>query len=119
MDRRTFNRLAGLVAMGVIADSADFDAQSSSAPSGAGPVPDSEVVLEDDQLLVAFNRSRGALTRIESKSTHWLLERRPELGVSFRLLVSLPGRRANFVLGQKQRAAEVSKISDHEVRLRW
>jgi hypothetical protein len=118
MNRRTFNKLAGLAAMSVIAESAELKAQPNPSSAGAGPAAD-EVVLEDSDLLVAFDKSSGALTRLESKSTHWLLERRPELGVSFRLLVPLPGRRANFVLGRKQKAVEVSKTSDQAVQLRW
>lgn len=78
-----------------------------------------EVTLEDPALLVAFDAHTGALTRLVDKTTHWAIERRPELGASFRLFVPLPNRRYNFVLGQHQRAAEVTKINDHEVRLRW
>ena len=78
-----------------------------------------EVTLEDDSLRVAFDTDSGALTRLEDKASHWVIERRPELGVSFRLHAPLPDRRDNFVLGQKQRAAEVKKLSDNEVRLQW
>lgn len=78
-----------------------------------------EVVLADDQLSIAFDADSGALTRLEDKTAHWTIERRSELGVSFRLHAPLPNRRDNFVLGQKQRAASVTKISDHQVRLEW
>lgn len=78
-----------------------------------------EVVLEDGQLLAGFDADSGALTRLESKSSHWLIERRPELGVSFRLLAPLPDRRDNSVLGQKQRPAEVQKESKDQVRIQW
>src|SRR5665213_4197988 len=78
-----------------------------------------EVALQDDKLAVAFDSDSGALTRLVNKTTHWTIERRPELGVSFRLLAPLPHRRDNFVLGQKQRAVEVKKLSDHQVRLQW
>ncbi len=66
-----------------------------------------------------FDAQSGALTRMERKSPRWAIQRRPELGVSFRLFVPLPHRRDNFVLGQKQRAVEVKKLSDHQVRLQW
>ncbi len=69
----------------------------------------SEVSLQDEKLLVAFDTNSGALTRLEDKSTHWILERRPELGISFRLHAPLPNRRYNFVLGQKQRVSELTK----------
>lgn len=78
-----------------------------------------EVTLEDNSLLVAFDSDSGALTRMVDKTTHWTIERRPELGVSFRLFAPLPDRRWNPVYGQKQRAVEVKKISDNEVELQW
>ena len=78
-----------------------------------------EVILEDSEFLVAFDPATGALTRMEHKPTNWIVERRPALGASFRMLVPIPGRRANFVLGQKQKAASVEKISDSQVRIVW
>lgn len=78
-----------------------------------------EVVLENDSLLVAFDSNSGAIIRMERKSTHWLIERRAELGVSFRLHVPMADRRYNFVLGQKQHALKVEKISANEVCLQW
>lgn len=78
-----------------------------------------EVVLEDDAFLAAFDRRSGALTRLLRKRTGWSIERRPELGMSFRLLVPLPHRRANFVLGEKQRALSVEKVSEQQMRLDW
>jgi Domain of unknown function (DUF6259) len=78
-----------------------------------------DVVLEDDEMVARFDANSGALTRLQSKSLGWVIERRRALGASFRLLVPLPGRRDNFVLGQKQRAAAVEKISAHEIAIRW
>jgi hypothetical protein len=78
-----------------------------------------EVVLQDTKVMVAFDSDSGALTRLENKAAHWTIERRPELGVSFRLFAPLPNRRYNPVLGQKQHAVEVKKVSDNEVALQW
>jgi len=78
-----------------------------------------EVTLQDHSLAVSFDRDSGALTRLENESTHWAMERRPEFGVSFRLNAPLADHRDNFVLGRKQHAVEVKKISDHELRLQW
>ncbi len=78
-----------------------------------------ETVLQDDSWLAAFDNGSGALTRLENKTTHWTLERRPELGLSFRLLAPLPDRRDNFVLGEKQRAAQVRMISERQASFRW
>jgi hypothetical protein len=78
-----------------------------------------EVRLQDDHLSIAFDSDSGALTRLENKSTHWVIERRPELGVAFQLNVLQPGRGNNLIRSQKQHAIEVKKISDNEVRLQW
>jgi hypothetical protein len=78
-----------------------------------------DVTLRDNSMLVTFDSNSGALTRLEDKSTGWVLERRPELGVSFRLFAPLPNRRYNPVFGRKQQAAEVKKLSDNEVKLQW
>ena len=76
-------------------------------------------MLEDGQLLAAFDTGSGALTRLENKATHWVIERRPELGASFRLFAPVPDHRDNFVLGQKQKAIEVTRVSETEMRIRW
>jgi hypothetical protein len=78
-----------------------------------------EVALEDNSIFVAFDSESGALTRLEDKATHWKIERRAELGVSFRLFAPLPNRRYNPVPGQKQNATKVEKLSDHEIRFQW
>lgn len=83
------------------------------------PAPAGAVTLEDKTLFVAFDANSGALTRLEYKPNHWVMERRPELGVSFRLFAPLPERRYNPVLGQKQVAAQIKKRSDHELALQW
>jgi hypothetical protein len=112
MDRRTFNKLAGLAAIGVLTENTELSVAQIASEAG-------EVVLQDSELLVAFDSGSGALTRMQRKSTQWTIERRPALGVSFRLHAPLPERRTNFVLGAKQRAAMVQKISDNQVRLQW
>jgi hypothetical protein len=112
MNRRSFNKLAGLAAAAALTESFELSAEQAASMAG-------EVVLQDKELLVAFDSSSGALVRLERKSAQWSIERRPALGVSFRLFAPLPDRRDNFVLGQKQRAASVDKISSSQVRLQW
>ncbi len=127
MDRRTFNKLAGGAVIGAISGNVlDVGAEQMTPPpsvtqNSVGPssVSSSQVVLEDAEVSMAFDPESGALTRFHRKSTQWDIQRRPELGVSFRLLAPLPNRRDNFVLGQKQRAVEVKKLSDQQVRLQW
>ena len=112
MDRRTFNKLAGFAAIGALATDVELSAEQAAAIAG-------EIVLQDGELLVAFDRASGALTRMEHKPTRWSIERRPALGASFRMLAPLPHRRANFILGQKQKAASVEKITANQVRIDW
>jgi hypothetical protein len=112
MNRRTFNKMAGLIGIGALMENAKLSAAQAASEAG-------EVVLQDRELLVAFDPVSGALTRMQRKLTQWTIERRPALGVSFRLHAPLPEQRANFVLGPRQRAASVQKISDNQVRLQW
>lgn len=111
MNRRTFNKLAGLATLASLAD-IDMNAEQAAAVAG-------EIVLQDKDLLVAFDPASGALTRMERKTANWTIERRPALGVSFRMMAPMPNRRTNFILGTKQKAASVEKISDSQVRLVW
>jgi len=105
--------------MGALAGGVELSAEQLDAPEEAQSTPGREVVLEDDSLLVAFDIGSGALTRMTHKSTGWVIQRRPELGMSFRLFAPLPTRRENPVLGSKQRAVSVEKISANQVRLQW
>lgn len=118
MDRRTFGKLAGLATFGALSNGAEGKAQE-----GTQSVPvtklGEEVVLEDAQLRVAFDSISGALVRMERKSGTWVIERRPELGVSFRLFVPLSKRRENFILGTKQKAVSVQKVAPNKVRMHW
>lgn len=86
---------------------------------GWQPAIASEVTMQDGKMLVSFNSETGALTRLVDKTTGWTIERRPDLGLSFRMLVPLPNRQDNFIYGQKQRAVKVYKVSDNEVVLEW
>lgn len=118
MNRRTFNQLMGMTTLAAIAKNSTLHAQQDGA-EGPSLAHDAEVVLEDRELLVAFDRQSGALTRMTKKSNGWTVVRRPELGASFRLLVPLPQRRANFVLGQQQMAQHVEKVAANKIEIVW
>jgi hypothetical protein len=85
----------------------------------AHPVLARDITLEDHSLSIAFDSHSGALTRLTDKTTRWKIERRQELGISFRLFAPLPERRWNPVLGPRQSTAEVKKISEHQICLQW
>lgn len=78
-----------------------------------------EVTLKDKSLVVGFDASSGALTRLVSESPHWIIERLPGQGVSFRLTAEDSHHREFEVLGQNQRAVEIKKISTRQLRLEW
>ena len=92
---------------------------SVAAQSGEQPTASRQVVLEDSELLIAFDAGSGAITRMVRKTSQWTIERRSELAASFRLLVPLPEQRANFVIGQNQKAAKVEKVSDSTIEVLW
>lgn len=117
MNRRTFNKLASLAAIGTMTEGREAYAGSVLADNTTAH--GTEVVLEDEYLLAAFDSASGALTRLVRKPTNWVIERRPELGISFRLLAPLPHQRANFVYGQKQRAASIQKSGPNKLRIEW
>ena len=119
MDRRSFGKLAGLAAAGALSVDAKAQQTHAEKPKEVTFQLGPEVVLEDADLRVAFDGLSGALVRMERKSTGWIVERRPELGVSFRLFVPLSKRRDNFVLGTRQRAVSLKKISEKQVQMRW
>ena len=48
------------------------------------------MILEDAQIKATFDTDSGALVGLERKEPHWVIERRPELGVSFRLMACPP-----------------------------
>lgn len=112
MNRRTFNKLASFAAVAALTDNIEMNAEEAAVMAG-------EVILQDDNLLVAFDPGTGALVRMERKSTRWPVQRRPAFGVSFRMLAPLPDRRDNEILGQKQRAARVQKTGPNQVQIVW
>lgn len=80
----------------------------------------STFVLANETLHLEFERETGALIHVAGADGSWQLLDRPHLGLSFRLLVPLPGRRNNNVLGEKQRAARAELAADgRSVHFEW
>lgn len=60
-------------------------------------------ILENENLRLEFNRENGALVGLTAVKTGWKILDRPQLGLSYRLLVPLSEeRRNNPVYGEKQ-----------------
>lgn len=77
------------------------------------------MILEDGQIKATFDSTSGTLIGLERKDPHWVIERRPELGMSFRLFVPLSNRRDNFVMGEKQKAVSCRKIGENQIQMVW
>jgi len=118
VNRRTFNKLAGLAVFGATTEAASAQAPFKN-PAPTNTSSGKELILQDAHILIAFDTGSGAITRLERKSSNWKIARRPELGVSFRLLAPLSKRRTNFILGQRQSAARVEKIGHNKIELEW
>lgn len=78
---------------------------------------DPAFLLGDDSFRVVFHPHTGALSKLVNEG--WAIQRRPELGVSFRMHVPLPDRRDNFVLGQKQTLSGISRVGRNVMQLTW
>lgn len=61
------------------------------------------IVLKNDVMRMEFAPESGRLVALSSADGGWEILNRPELGLSFRLLVPLVGRRNNNVLGENQK----------------
>lgn len=78
------------------------------------------ITLENDALRLEFARDNAALVGFTTKKTGWEIVNRPHLGLSFQLLIPLPGRRNNPVYGEKQRVSQVDVRDDGEsVTFSW
>jgi len=80
----------------------------------------STFTLENDTLRLEFARDTGALVGITARHTGWEILNRPQLGLSFRLLVPLraqddwhaSGARNNTVPGERQKLTSLSIAAD-------
>ena len=78
------------------------------------------LVIENESLRLEFAPETGALIGLSAVESGWQILDRPQLGLSFRLLVPLPGRRDNPVLGEKQKTTSVQVSDDwRQVTFVW
>lgn len=70
------------------------------------------LTLENATLRAQFDPCTGALISLVNARTSWAIQRRPALGRTFEMLVPLPGRRNNRVLGLAQDAPRVEVAAD-------
>ncbi|MGI6707408.1 MAG: DUF6259 domain-containing protein [Clostridia bacterium] len=70
--------------------------------------------LENGNLRLEINPLNGAIVGVTAVKTGWEILNRPHLGLAFRLLVPLPGRRNNPVFGEKQRVTSLEIAEDRK-----
>lgn len=70
------------------------------------------IVLENESLRLLFRRDNGALVGFTAKDSGWEVLNRPHLGLSFQLMIPLPGRRNNPVYGEEQPVASAEAAAD-------
>lgn len=78
------------------------------------------IILENETLNLEFDRKYGALVGLTAVESGWEILNRPHLGLSFRLLVPLKGRRNNPVFGERQRITSVKVAPNgHMATFTW
>ncbi|MBR5743629.1 MAG: hypothetical protein IKX85_07455, partial [Clostridia bacterium] len=78
-----------------------------------------EITLNAGSLLLTFSAENGALTGMKAVESGWVVHRRKELGLSWRLLVPVGETlRNNPVFGEKQRVTSLEEGEDF-VRFFW
>ena len=68
--------------------------------------------LQNETLELQFDAETGALVGLIARDSGWRILDRHHLGMSFRLLLPLAGRRKNLVHGERQRATTVDVDQD-------
>src|ERR1035437_4028802 len=74
--------------------------------------PMNDIILENEALRLRFDRETCCLTELVALQTGWHVLDRPDLGLSFRLMIPLPGQRNNPVYGEHQPASAVALDDD-------
>ena len=77
------------------------------------------VRLETERLALEFNCENGSLTGIYSKISDWNVIKRPYLGLSWRMMIPLEGRRNNEAWGHEQKRAPVFDSGKDFVKFTW
>src|SRR5689334_1528980 len=78
----------------------------------------SNMRIENDLYLLEVEPDHGALVRLRDKVGKLELITEARLAENFRLLLPLPGMRANYILGTEQKLA-TSEVNAQSVKLVW
>lgn len=72
----------------------------------------SHIEFGNETLKLSFEAATGALIGLTAVETGWEILNRPTLGLNFRLMLPLPGRRNNPVFGERQPVSAVDTTAD-------
>ncbi len=72
------------------------------------------LILENENTKAIFSKQTGVLLYLENKKTGWRVQNRPELALSFNLLVPMKDKRTNYVYGKKQKLASYQVSEDNK-----
>jgi hypothetical protein len=78
------------------------------------------LILENNTLRLVFSKDNGALIELTAVQTGWKILDRPQLGLSFRLLLPMEGMRNNPVYGEKQKVSSIQHDAERNcVTFTW
>lgn len=77
------------------------------------------VRIETENLRLEFDGGNGSLVGIFSKVSNWNVIKRPHLGLSWRMMIPLEGRRDNEAWGHEQKEAPVCEAGEDFVKFTW
>ena len=77
------------------------------------------ITLETNSLALSFDQETGSLTGLQSKVSDWTIIKRPELGLSWKIMLPLEGKRNNNAWGHQQQVKPECRFSDDFVEFTW
>jgi Domain of unknown function (DUF6259) len=76
------------------------------------PVSGKSVVIENDDVRLAFDSKSGAMVEFVSRRTGWRVQAKPELAGSFRIFAPAKDRSYSPILGARNKVASITKSAD-------
>jgi hypothetical protein len=70
------------------------------------------LTLQNKTLKMTFSRETGALLSLTAVQTGWQILNRPQLGLSFRLMLPMEGKRNNPVYGERLKVSSIQHDSE-------
>lgn len=75
--------------------------------------------LETTSLVLGFNKANGSLENVYSKVSDWYILNRPQLALSWRLMIPIDQKRNNNAWGHEQKKAPIYTVTENSVTFVW